>query len=90
MALCIGVRNPRDNVSAFCRLTTTRVDEEAALPDEQIVDAKVLGSLPEGSQRSPLSRGNLLAVTDRFFGRLLAESNGLAGNPLADSRYALL
>ena len=51
-------------MSAFCRLTTTRVDEEAALPDEQIVDAKVLGSLPEGSQRSPLSRGNLLAVSE--------------------------
>ena len=38
-----------EDVPASCRLTTSRVDEEAALPDVPIVDAKVLGSLPEGS-----------------------------------------
>ena len=38
-----------DDVPASCRLTTGRVDEGAALPDEPIVDAKVLEALPEGS-----------------------------------------
>ena len=38
-----------DDVPASCRLTAGRVDEGAALPDEPIVDAKVLEALPEGS-----------------------------------------
>lgn len=37
------------DVPASCRLATGRADEGAALPDEPIVDAKVLEALPEGS-----------------------------------------
>ena len=38
-----------DDVPDSCRLTTSRVDEEAALPDEPIVDAGVLEALPDNS-----------------------------------------
>ena len=78
------------DVPAPCRLTTVRVDEGAALPDEPIVDAKVLEYLPKGSWLSPSSLGNLLAVSNCHSGKLLPESNGQVGNPLADSGYALL
>jgi hypothetical protein len=36
-------------VPASCRLTTARVDEEAALPDEPIVDAGAMGALSDNS-----------------------------------------
>ena len=38
-----------EEVPDSCRLTKATVDEEAALPDEPIVDAEALEALPEGS-----------------------------------------
>lgn len=38
-----------EDVPASCRLTTARVDEEAALPDEPIVDAGAMGALSDNS-----------------------------------------
>jgi hypothetical protein len=60
-----------DEVPASCRLKVTVVDESEVLQDEPIVDASVLESLPEESQRSAMSLGKLLAVSNSHSGKLL-------------------
>lgn len=80
---CIDRHLPwSDEVPASCRLTAGRVDEGAALPDEPIVDAKVLEALLDNTHRSAGGAWKAVGSFQRPFWKAVAKVQRLGWKPI--------